>query len=363
MTTLADLWNSYRERFPGGPLRRADRREWAGADTVADAGKLTARWLEGDLQTQPGYYGRPADETTDLIPTLAALNRAEYVTIGSQPGEGPVTGWDGREWWQRAAVDGLVAADDSGTLERIEKACADAGLMFIWHEGARRWHCDYTDAEPVTGVVDCAGVGHLLSGGDAIVLDVHTHFGTWLSRSTINLSFDGYLHEEMCAAHQVTVIDPVWGRNDVLWPTLLAALAPSDPALPALDKEYAEDPFWRHFTGWCWSCRTYREQSMFGDWRCCHECGFEYHAPTGVRRPFPDPVAVLDGLGARWSRDFDAYATGEIDTAQVRCLACGTAPCSCTYGHCGACHSDGYGPLSTRGWCFDCEENPPPADW
>ncbi len=29
---------------------------------------------------------------------------------------------------------------------------------------------------------------------------------------------------EVLDAWQVTVIDPVWGRNDVLWPTLIGAL-------------------------------------------------------------------------------------------------------------------------------------------
>ena len=42
-----------------------------------------------------------------------------------------------------------------------------------------------------------------------------------------------------------------------------------------------------------------------------------------------DPVAILNALGARWSPDFDAYASGELDISQVRCVLCGVAPCEC----------------------------------
>lgn len=42
-----------------------------------------------------------------------------------------------------------------------------------------------------------------------------------------------------------------------------------------------------------------------------------------------DPVEILNALGARWSPDFDAYARGELDISQVRCVLCGKAPCQC----------------------------------
>ena len=43
----------------------------------------------------------------------------------------------------------------------------------------------------------------------------------------------------------------------------------------------------------------------------------------------PDPVAALDALGAVWSPDFAAYASGQLATSQVRCVLCGLAPCDC----------------------------------
>lgn len=38
-----------------------------------------------------------------------------------------------------------------------------------------------------------------------------------------------------------------------------------------------------------------------------------------------DPKAALDSLGAIWSDDFDAYASGELDASKV----CECAPCRC----------------------------------
>ena len=42
-----------------------------------------------------------------------------------------------------------------------------------------------------------------------------------------------------------------------------------------------------------------------------------------------DAAAVLAALGAVWSPDFDAYASGQVDASHVRCVLCGHAPCDC----------------------------------
>jgi hypothetical protein len=42
-----------------------------------------------------------------------------------------------------------------------------------------------------------------------------------------------------------------------------------------------------------------------------------------------DPVGVLNALGAIWSPDFDAYASGQLDASRVRCALCTHAPCDC----------------------------------
>jgi hypothetical protein len=52
--------------------------------------------------------------------------------------------------------------------------------------------------------------------------------------------------------------------------------------------------------------------------------------PDDADSPF-DPM-VPDGF--RWSPDFGAYAAGELDASQLRCVLCGRAPCACQ--HCTA---------------------------
>ena len=42
-----------------------------------------------------------------------------------------------------------------------------------------------------------------------------------------------------------------------------------------------------------------------------------------------DPAAALESLGARWSPDFDAYASGQLPAERVRCVLCGKCPCEC----------------------------------
>jgi len=92
-------------------MSRSDRRRWRSARTVSDLGELMALWLEGKIASRPGYQPRygPEDETAHLVPTLAALCRAGYVTTQSQPGL-VGTGTDGLWWEQRAAVE-LVVTD------------------------------------------------------------------------------------------------------------------------------------------------------------------------------------------------------------------------------------------------------------
>lgn len=40
-------------------------------------------------------------------------------------------------------------------------------------------------------------------------------------------------------------------------------------------------------------------------------------------------AAAPDGVTVYWSPDLEAYAAGEIDLSQVRCVLCEHAPCVC----------------------------------
>jgi hypothetical protein len=190
-------------------VNRADRRLWASARTLADLGELTAQWLEGAIASVPGYCGGPADETRELIPVLAAVNRAGFVTDCSQPG-GSGPGWE-----QRAAVQGFA---DPATWIRLWEATEGLPLMRAGQQ-ATRFRVNYRTALPVTR--DRRGIV--------------TRFGAVLPRRDLRDSWVGYgaCHpdavEAVCGAWQITLIDHEWGREDSpLW-TALAEFVIASP--------------------------------------------------------------------------------------------------------------------------------------
>lgn len=180
-----------------------DKRLWQSATTVSELGELMARWLEGDIKSWPGYMPNcgPEEETSDLIPALAAANRSGYVTTQSQPG-GEARGFDGRIWRQRAAVTGHVA--DSGVLDRLRRAAQQAGCDIIIHgpNGRGGW------------------VEVTVADGEII-----TSFGEHLSRRDIHSTWPGlhrHAFKAVAAAWQVTLIHPTWGSAGT--PQLIGAL-------------------------------------------------------------------------------------------------------------------------------------------
>jgi hypothetical protein len=194
-------------------MSRADRRAWKSARTLADLGELTARWLEGAIASQPGYCGpSDLDDPDRLVPLFAALCRAGYMTTQSQAAhDGP--GYDGVHWEQRAAVEGFASPEIAA---RIIAAAERNGLHVIARDPQTlpRWRNRSRDAVPVT-----TRNGATISG-----------FGMHLSRRFLRDDLTGYgmCHPDavgaLCNAWQVTVIDPEWGRADVLWCVLSGAV-------------------------------------------------------------------------------------------------------------------------------------------
>lgn len=184
-------------------MSRADRRAWKTASTLPELGEVTAQWLEGRLASQPGYqpnYG-PDEETLPHVGTLAAINRAGLVTGSSQPGEVGI-GWDGAWYEQRAAVEGLVAADGR-LLRRLVAAAESAGLLVVVHD---RLDAPGTGAVPVT----------------TRNTETVTAFGGALSRSDLRLLWQGFPRAQSLAAEavQLTLVDPHWGPSSRLWDVL-----------------------------------------------------------------------------------------------------------------------------------------------
>jgi hypothetical protein len=184
-------------------MSRADRQRWKAARTLPDLAELMALWLEGRIDSRPGYQPRygPDLESTDLIPVLAAANRAGYLTDASQPGAAD-TGFDGAWWEQKAAVTGFVA--DSGLLRRLVAAAEAVGLHVVLHD-----------------LLDPPGTG------DVIVTtrdgQPYTGFGQALSIKDLDLMWRGCHRQAVNAvaeSTQLTLIDPEFGLSVRLWNVL-----------------------------------------------------------------------------------------------------------------------------------------------
>lgn len=200
MTEESDIASLYRE-----------------AKTFDELCRLRARLIEEE-------NGFLEDESTPLIPYLAALNRAGLLTTCSQPGE------DWGHSKQRAFVDGLAMKD---TAQRIERLSLCSDLYIMTTEPGRNDGC----MMPVT--IDLFRP-HTWAG--AASLDETTGVFTevlQLEEESCSESAMLELHE----AWEVCVIDLCWGRKDYLWSVLCNELCvmlnphvgwgPSDWPFPA----------------------------------------------------------------------------------------------------------------------------------
>lgn len=180
---------------------RADRRRWAAVQTLPELAELMALWLEGELSMWPGYGDGADEETSALIPTLVAANRAGFLTDQSQPGcDGP--GFDGLRWQQHAAVTGLVV--DEQLLTRIRRAGEDAGLLVLISHP-----CLLPHGEGVTVTV---------RGGRP-----YTAFGEHMPSRVLRRIWRDISSQalgQVVGAWQLCLIDPDFDRNDRLWPLL-----------------------------------------------------------------------------------------------------------------------------------------------
>jgi len=195
-------------------MSRGDRRRWRATRSLADVAAVTALWLEGEVESQPIYvpgYG-PDEETAPLVPMLAARNRAVFLTDGSQPGDLEECAVLGTLWRQRAAVEGFI---DRCTGSRIMAAAIEAGLWVVV-DGVT------VNGEPFIADGECWG---------AVVTEMdgqpHTWFGAHISgwhRSVIYKKCGDTANTAIREALRLAVIDPVYNRNDVLWPVVNDAL-------------------------------------------------------------------------------------------------------------------------------------------
>lgn len=165
-------------------MNRADRRRWRQAATLADLGELVIAWLNGEVTETPSHGAVPDPETCPLIQALIIVNRGG-VTENSQLAEDSWNAW----------VSGFAT---DATLARIRAAAAGTRLTVTAcrrgeHAGSHRpWRGGCPGRAVLRFWEDsCPSVGRVLRD-------------CWY----------------------VTVEDPRPGRNDLLWGTLTAAVAP-----------------------------------------------------------------------------------------------------------------------------------------
>ncbi|AZK98814.1 hypothetical protein GTW66_18865 [Streptomyces sp. SID5473] len=218
MTTMPLPWMS-----------RADRRRWKSARSVLDLGTLMALWLEGEIASRPGYQPRfgPDEETAHLVPTLAALCRAGYVTTCSQPGFAG-TGADGLWWEQRAAVELVVT--DAELLDRLVAAASAAGFIVRINDHRR------------DGGLQEDGVVVTTRDGEAV-----TAFGGRIGRADMAIQWPGLdraLYDQVAHGTYVSIIAPEYGLGgERLW-VVLDILTGLRPVPAPEDDPWSDEPKW-----------------------------------------------------------------------------------------------------------------------
>jgi hypothetical protein len=205
-------------RLPDGMVSPpAAARLWQSARSLDDLGRLTARWLRGELPTCLTYGGIADPETGDLVDVLVELNEAGWLTDFSQPGHDWVVGWDGvTECRQRAAVTFLL---DGRQVAETVAAALRAGLWVDARPAPRlglvedlRARFDRLPVSQAQGPDDeepwmTCGVGFVLP---------RSHW-RWVGRCWRSRRIGRLL----AGAWQVTVVDPVWGEDGRLWPAMI----------------------------------------------------------------------------------------------------------------------------------------------
>ena len=183
--------------------RRRDRALWAAASTMVDIGELTAQWLEGTIGYHPGYPGvGPDPETTTLIPTLAAVNRAGFVTDGSQPGMAPRRGYGEWTWAQRPAVEGWIPAPLAAVLTEQAEAAGFLAIRYPPNPDAR------TRVEDGITVTTINGQWCTVFGRQIPPSDVRDVLFSGVGAAAVG---------EVLGADRLTIVDPDYTADTRLW--------------------------------------------------------------------------------------------------------------------------------------------------
>jgi hypothetical protein len=183
--------------------RLEDKGAWRQAITLEAAGELTARWLEGHSEYQAATFTASYDaETGPIAADLAALNRNGLFTKESQPGlraAGSI---------QRQYVTGFCSAEVAAELLALSTRTE---LVTVAHAPGEA----SSAAIPVT--LDGDEVVTVLGSSETPVEEEQIQDWAGETNETLALL--------LADSWYVEILDPLWGRNDVLLPAVLAALS------------------------------------------------------------------------------------------------------------------------------------------
>lgn len=168
-------------------------RTWKNAQSFAELCELGARFVEGRLDSFPGWGACALDEESlPLAARLARFNRAGLLTLASQPGRTP----DAQGYEQRAFASGFCLAHEAGRWHRL-RALGLAARCFRAGERGRA----------AVAVSRQAGAARVLAGHDARALELELFAGRIGPAAAREL--------EECAYWSAW--DPRWGREEALW--------------------------------------------------------------------------------------------------------------------------------------------------
>ncbi|MFF1252313.1 DUF6919 domain-containing protein [Pseudarthrobacter sp. NPDC058329] len=182
--------------------RLEDRGAWRQATTLPAAGELTARWLEGHSEFQPATFTARYDaETAPIAVSLAELNRNGLFTKESQPG------LRSAGIAQRQYVTGFCGAEAAAELLALSTR---SELVTVVHSPGESSNA----AIPVT--LDGGEVVTVLGSSENPVTEEQIQ--DWADETNDTLAL------LLADSWYVEVLDPFWGRDDVLLPAVLGAL-------------------------------------------------------------------------------------------------------------------------------------------
>jgi hypothetical protein len=181
-----------------------DRGAWRQAVTLAAAGELTARWLEGRSQYQPATYTARYDaETESIAKPLAQLNRSGLFTKESQPGQVANAGNAQREY-----VTAYCAGPEASTLLTLS---THSDLITVAHAPGEACSSSIPVTVRNNEIVTVLGSSESPSDTDQVQ--------DWADETNESLAL------VLADCWYVEVFDPVWGRTGQLFPAVLAVLA------------------------------------------------------------------------------------------------------------------------------------------